>query len=79
MYISKVDLEQHLFQIEVLLRNAHTPKPYELNLVIDFYRAESKEYWKEYAETHPDVIARFFDGDTCYKLTDDGDLEEEVK
>ena len=76
MYISKVDLEQHLLQIEVLLRNKRTQKPYELNLAVDFYNAETKEYWKEYAETHPDVIVRFFKDDTCFKLTADGDLEE---
>ena len=75
MYISKVELELYLLQTEVLLRNANTPKPYELNLAIDFYRAESKEYWKEYAEAHPDVIVRFLDGDTYYILTDGGDLE----
>ena len=76
MYISKVDLEQHLLQVEVLLRNKCTQKPYELNLAIDFYNVETKEYWKEYAETHPDVIVRFFKDDTCFKLTADGDLEE---
>lgn len=75
MYTSKVELELYLLQTEVLLRNANTPKPYELNLTIGFYMAESKAYWKEYAETHPDVIVRFFEGDTYYKLTDDGDLE----
>lgn len=75
MYTSKVELELYLLQTEVLLRNANTPKPYKLNLSIDFYKAESKKYWKEYAEAHPDVIVRFFDGDTYYKLTDDGDLE----
>lgn len=79
MYISKVELELYLLQTEVLLRNANTPKPYELNLTIDFYKAESKEYWKEYAEAHPDVIVRFFDGDTYYRLADGGDLEQEVK
>jgi hypothetical protein len=76
MYTSKVELELYLLQTEVLLRNANTPKPYELNLTIDFYKAENKEYWKEYAEVHPDVIVRFFEGDTYYRLTDDGDLEE---
>ena len=75
MYIGKVELEQHLLQTEVLLRNAHTPKPYEFNLIIDFYNAADKEYWKEYVETHPNVIVRFFDNDTYYKLTADGDLE----
>ena len=75
MYISKVDLEQYLLRVEVLLRNKHTQKPYELNLAIDFYNAETKECWKEYAETHPDVAVVFFKGDACFKLTDDGDLE----
>ena len=77
MYKSKVELEQRLLQTEVLLRNAHISKPYELNLAIGFYEAESKEYWKEYIEAHPDVIVRFFDDDdTYYKLIDDGSLEE---
>ena len=75
MYTSKVDLEQYLLRVEVLLRNDYTPKPYELNLAIDFYNVETKEYWKEYAETHPDVVVVFFKDDACFKLADDGDLE----
>ena len=75
MCANKVELEQYLLRIEVLLRNDYTPKPYELNLTVDFYNVETKEYWKEYAETHPDVVVIFFKDDACFKLTDDGDLE----
>jgi hypothetical protein len=74
MYTSKVELEQHLLRTETILRNANTPKPYELNLIVDFYYAVDKEYWKEYIETHPDVIVIFFDNDTCYSLKDDSKL-----
>ena len=70
MYISKVELEQHLLQTETILRNAHTPKPYEFNLVVDFYYAADEDYWKEYTETHPDVIVKFFDNGTYYSLKD---------
>lgn len=77
MYISKVELEQHLLWTETILRDARTPKPYEFNLAVDFYKAANKEYWKEYVENHPDVIVRFFDDDTYYRLTNDGNLEEE--
>lgn len=75
MHANKVELEQYLLKIEILLRNGYTPKPCELNLAVDFYNVETKEYWKEYAKTHPDVIVIFFKGDACFKLTDDGDLE----
>ena len=75
MRANKEELERYLSQIDELLRNGYTPKPCELNLAVDLYNVEAKEYWKEYAETHPDVVVVFFKGDACFKLTDDGDLE----
>ena len=75
MRVNKEELERYLSKIDELLRNGYTPKPCELNLAVDFHKAVGKGYWKEYAETHPDVVVVFFNGDACFKLADDGGLE----
>ena len=75
MQANKAELERYLSQIDELSRNGYTQKPCELNLAIDFYEVGDKGYWKEYSETHQDVIVIFFKDDAYFKLADDGGLE----
>lgn len=56
-----IKVPEYLDSIEEQLKNAHTPKPYEYNLIIDFYSKETKEFWIEYQNSHPYIVINFFD------------------
>lgn len=59
--MKKINVLEYLNSTEELLKDAHTPKPYEFNFTIEVYGMENKEFWIKYQEDHPDHIIRFFD------------------
>ena len=56
-----IDVDELLESTEKCLRISHTPKPYEVNLIIDVYDLKNKEFWIHYQKDHDDMVVRFFD------------------
>jgi len=67
---TKEQVLQHLQEIEDEVRSAHTPLPYEFNLIKDIYDIMTKDFWAKYQQEHPHIIIRFFDRTAVYGLND---------